>query len=236
MGPSDRHSDLHATKRALGALLTALLALGGLVACNQILGTDKYSDGEDVPGDASALDGTATDGNTDTDTGSRDSGSDVQVIVLPPGAQPATWAHWRMPDNVLGSVDAGPLQSYSKVDGSVVDTVTKLTWSSTLPSVDSFEAARDSCKSLGSTWRLPTRIELVSILDDSIPDSPATPKINAIFDAKNGAYWTASPVRPLTKPLVFWKVNFRATVNTSSVPLPFDNLGSGGYVRCVLGS
>ncbi len=234
------------SKRALGAVLAASLAVGGMVACNQILGTDKYSEG-DLVGDASSLDGNAGDGNTVDEGGSKDSGTDVQVIVLPPGAQPSTWAHWKMPDSLNLALDGGgTVPSYAKVTdagipgAAIVDLVTKLTWSPSQGNADTFELARDTCKKLGSTWRLPTRIELVSILDHSVKDkSPATPKMDPIFDGVNNTFWTSSPIQPLTNPIQFWKVNFRGTPmnpTPGQIPLPFDNGSSGGYVRCVLGT
>lgn len=230
------------------ALATTGLALGGLVACNQILGTDKFSDGDPLVPDSSTGEASTTDASQ-IDSGSTDASKDVQVIILPTGAQPSTWAHWRMPDSLNLFPDGGPANggatpSYAKVTdaglegGAVADLVTKLTWSATLPSVDTFEEARDACKNkLGSGWRLPTRIELVSILDHSVKDNKtATPRIDPIFDSKNGFYWTSSPVQPLTKPLVFWKVNFTATTDMNGIAPPFSNTSAGGYVRCVLGT
>ncbi len=238
MEPFDRRNSRNSrnsrkTSRAVSAMLGASLALGGLVACNQLLGTDKYSDGEDVPGDASALDGTATDGDTDRDTGpSKDAGIDVQII-LPPGSQPATWAHWKMPDRLLP--EGGTQPSYTAASATtVLDNVTLLIWqrdargfTAGTPKFADAKAACDSLADGGEKWRVPTRIELVSLLSHDYDDAGAlkNPAIDPIFTGTGNLYWTSSPVLPATEPLKFWLVKFDTGGLAKGTTAP--------YVRCV---
>ena len=69
----------------------------------------------------------------------------------------------------------------------------KLEWSDTLCNgkpVD-YEAAEKACAALGEGWRLPTRMELESILDLTRHD-PAI-DIKRFPDTKSTWYWTSTP-------------------------------------------
>ena len=75
----------------------------------------------------------------------------------------------------------------------VADPVTKLEWSKTLcdgEAVD-YAAAEKACASLGEGWRLPTRMELESILDLTCHD-PAIDE-QRFPDTESAAYWTSTP-------------------------------------------
>ena len=68
-----------------------------------------------------------------------------------------------------------------------------LEWSPTLCNGErvTYAAAEKACASLGEGWRLPTRMELESILDltrhEPAIDTTRFP------DTKSGAYWTSTP-------------------------------------------
>jgi hypothetical protein len=86
-------------------------------------------------------------------------------------------------------------------------TAPKLEWSGTLcdgKSVD-YAAAEKACAALGEGWRLPTRMELESILDltrhDPAIDSARFP------DTKSTWYWTSTPCA--WAPSCAWFVHFR---------------------------
>ena len=67
-----------------------------------------------------------------------------------------------------------------------------LEWSETLPGGRMPWAKADAaCKALGEGWRLPTRRELVSLVDDT----RHAPAIDAeVFpDTQSAAYWTSTP-------------------------------------------
>ncbi|HET7163057.1 MAG TPA: DUF1566 domain-containing protein [Rhodanobacteraceae bacterium] len=75
----------------------------------------------------------------------------------------------------------------------VADPVAKLEWSKTLcdgKSVD-YETAEKACTALGDGWRVPTRMELESILDltrhDPAIDTTRFPDTNSAW------YWTSTP-------------------------------------------
>jgi len=227
VGASDRRT------RGLLALSAIGLAIAGLVACNQILGTDKFSDGEETPGDAASPDGTVADGavvdgSTQVDA-SFDSSFDA-TIQLPQGSLPETWAHWKMPDNVT---DAAPAPSYANTaDGGVLDNVTHLIWQpQTSPLAAGKQHFTDAQKVCVKPWRLPTRIELVSLLEhvdfEGDPDSGTVADPN-FFNVPQENVWTGSPVLPAETTQRFWLVNFKDGTLARDV--------TARQVICVLGA
>jgi hypothetical protein len=106
--------------------------------------------------------------------------------IGPPGCADTGWARWRMPN---GSVDvaagAPNPESYTdNGDGTVTDNVTGLMWQQGVLSQDVAQtAANAACGALrigGYTdWRLPSLVELVSLLDDTA--NTGTAAINPIF-------------------------------------------------------
>jgi len=137
------------------------------------------------------------------------------------------WAAWPMPDPTTR--DGGVSQSYDASSGDVViDGVTRLTWERKVdPGSHSWDEAQAYCACLAlggyQDWRLPTRIELVSIVDFTKTD----PALDGVaFPATSGDYfWTSSLLAE--NPSTAWYVYF------------FDgNTHSGGMdsayrVRCV---
>ena len=77
-------------------------------------------------------------------------------------------------------------------DGTVTDEVTGFTWEGTVdPTAYMQEDAVSHCAAKGDGWRLPTRLELVSLVDFSI--AAPGPTINPIFkDTPGTTFWTAS--------------------------------------------
>lgn len=145
------------------------------------------------------------------------------------GGVDRSWAEWPMP-NCPGDITAGapnPESYTDNGDGTVTDNVTGLMWQQTVSTTTySWADALAFCPSLSlagyDDWRLPTRIELVSIVDDSLTDAtmdsanfPGTPA---------GYFWTSSRLAgSLTDA---WVVVFNGgtyTVLTSD----------SSYVRCV---
>ena len=190
-------------RRLVVAGAIALLAPAA-VACNSIIGLTDFEK-------------TQCAGARCTDDGGPlpdqfvEAGADVvtDAPVEAKGADPVSWAHWRMPN--YG--DAGPLPSPSLTasSGIVTDNVTKLVWRSTIVAGD-FKAteAEGQCETLANgPWRAPKRIELVTLLDYSHP----TPFVDrtAFTDLVNYQVWTTSEVRPFvagnpSQP--YWVVNF----------------------------
>jgi hypothetical protein len=180
----------------------AVASVVALAACEQILGVDRYKKcGIDTVCDASDLEtGNASDAG--------DAGSDV--LELPDGVSEASsWPHWIVPNTATevqqGASDAS-LANYGVTDGGAVDNVTKLIWSTSIGSADSVEGAAAYCTGIG--FRLPTRIEIATLLDST---RQAPPYITPTFDAaitaaklQTGFLWTSSYVRPVGTPLNFW--------------------------------
>jgi hypothetical protein len=84
-----------------------------------------------------------------------------------------------------------------QADGTVLDRELGLRWSRTLTDTDgdaerlNFAAAEKACAALGDGWRLPTRRELASLIDDTRHE-PAI-DVEAFPDTKPNYYWTSTP-------------------------------------------
>jgi hypothetical protein len=167
-----------------------------------------------------------------------DSGPDVIIIPIPDGAASVTWARWHMPEAVQpdGLKPSYPPDAQALGNGTIKDNVTGLVWREVAEdgTYSTFEAARDACgkqSAAGGGWRLPTRIELVSILDHT-KQEPALPRSadgGSLFQGgpTSGKYWTSSVVKPLTNPIQFWGVDIKQGTVEPSV--------GTGAVRCVKG-
>ncbi|HXJ21341.1 MAG TPA: DUF1566 domain-containing protein [Polyangia bacterium] len=108
------------------------------------------------------------------------------------------WAGWPMP-NDTADVAAGapnPMAYSVSVDGTVTDDVTGLVWQQTPPSSQyTWSNAKTYCPGLSLAnrrWRLPTPIELASLIDDTVV-SPG-PTINATAfpgTPANSSFWSS---------------------------------------------
>lgn len=136
------------------------------------------------------------------------------------------WAAWPMPN----PVDAGlPNPASYKADTETVkDDVTGLIWQRMNPNQTfSWAAAKSYCADLtlggSSDWRLPTAIELVSIVDFS----KSNPSIDTVAfpTTKMGYYWTTSPVPG--NPDRAFIVDFRFG------PVSYFGVTTNQEVRCV---
>lgn len=206
----------------LVAILAALfgMLLGGASGCNAILGIDSHA----LAPDGGALDalGVGSSDGFGTPTRTPDSGaaSDALSVETTPG----TTCAFKMPNPA--STGLPNPASYARVTDGVLDNVTKLVWESRLREASSFdqgEAVR-VCAKIGPGWRLPTRLELSSLVDVTIPEPG--PTINPIFeDRPTSKFWTSSR-SPVSKD-IGWYVNFEAGITrqaTTSFPY---------RVRCV---
>ena len=110
-------------------------------------------------------------------------------------------------------------------DGTVTDKVTGLMWER-FASASTYKQADAAayCAGKGSGWRLPTRLELVSLVDFTVP-SPG-PTINQAFSGTPGTvFWTSSPV--VGNPSSMWGVFFDIGYTD------FDDVSDLGRARCV---
>jgi hypothetical protein len=159
------------------------------------------------------------------------------------------FAEWHMPDAVAGSKYA-PSFDVTTTAGAVIDRVTGLNWQQTLPSTYegcsgryassggqvgdacTWAEAKSYCASLslaGQGWRLPTKIELESIIDETKYD----PAIDRAFfpNAPSERFWTASPVAGSSGSA--WLVDFSSGYSFSSGYKYNVAVGRPNRVRCV---
>jgi hypothetical protein len=141
------------------------------------------------------------------------------------------WAQWPIPNDPGDGVSgAGRLQAYTdNHDGTVSDDVTGLVWQQTAPTSNNFtqSASMNYCKTLTlggyHDWRLPSMIELISLIDFG----RASPCIDTDYfpGAPANAFWSSTPAANST--LLAWGVTFLyGEVGTNTVGFPAS-------VRCV---
>ena len=176
----------------------------------------------------------ATDSKAEADASEAsavDAGGDVvEVDVGVEELEPTDlWAQWPMPNPEAGiAPEASTLlpntMGYDAgADGgraTAYDLVTKLTWKRVAVSAASYDAGANICAGLGTGWHVPTRIQLVSLIDfTQVPTiDPAT-----FPGTPSQGFWTSSPSPDGGS---YWVVNF-GTGLTSTAP------GSAAWVLCV---
>jgi hypothetical protein len=146
-----------------------------------------------------------------------------------------SWAEWPIPNASVDSPPAPNLESYANNnDGTVTDNVTGLMWqqaasSSTLMwgSASTPGTAQNHCATLSTAghddWRLPSLIELVSLVDWTV----TSPSINATYIPGTPAndFWSSTPVAASLAQA--WVVLF------ADGSLSFSREFYSAYVRCV---
>jgi Protein of unknown function (DUF1566) len=218
---------------AAAASAGALLAL----ACNQVAGLDGFREVDCFQApcvDASTAD-VVVEARADAPDGFvPDAGPIVDAGVF----EHQTWAHWKMPNPDAGGVvpgpnpmklDAGPDPS-SPTDTILSDLVTGLQWRAKVEPAAQIGEALNRCAKPGN-WRVPTRIELVTLIDFTRKD-PALHEVffRANVDKYGGSsgnlrqFWSASSVAGAKG--TYWSVNFE----TGKV-----DPANGNVVRCVRG-
>jgi hypothetical protein len=214
MERSDRRSRTRRATVFLAAtiLVSAFISVAALtVACQAIVGLDRFTKIECTKNCDAGPD------VIDTVEAGPDSG---------PGLEPSEasvafrWAHWPMPNPDGGEVDANVAfygqNTFNVVDGSVdgssvvdlvIDGVTGLTWEKRYSGELGYAEANAYCAALasatGKAFRLPTRIELVSILDYTQNGPSIDPAFGATAEAP---FWTQSVALGQTPGV--WIVNF----------------------------
>jgi hypothetical protein len=155
----------------------------------------------------------------------------------PPVGLEYSYACWPMP-NPASTGLPNPSSYTDMGDGTVLDNVTHLVWQKTVTSQQAYTwaAAQTYCSGLtlgGRAWHLPTRIELLSLVD--FTKSPAIDS-TAFPNTPGGKYhWTATPwvvSQIASKPQYSWMVNFSDGGLTSNAA---DRTLSE-YVRCASSS
>ncbi len=139
------------------------------------------------------------------------------AIELGPVNPTLRWAQWPMPHRD-GAGDA----TIVEIEAGYHDDVTKLMWSTSHPLKETLGQAEARCKTVG---RLPTRIELASLLEPGL----VPPYDTTVGDMESGPYWTSSEVfDPNATQQLFWVVDFQTGRLEKQDPfLP------GAHVRCI---
>ncbi len=188
------------------------------------------SGGSDASGGA---DGRATDGAGDANVSdSADARTDADGAPVsedaPTGCVSAPWVGaWPMP-NAPSTGAPHPFDYDTSTAGLVVDKVTGLIWQQTVDAdtvTQTDAAAYCSALTLAgvSDWRLPTRIELISLIDDTRVGPAIDP--TAFPDTPGTFFWTSTVVA--NDPGSVWGVAFDNGYTNSS------DLGEHYRVRCV---
>jgi hypothetical protein len=97
-----------------------------------------------------------------------------------------------------------------------------LEWQADVPEQRmTWQEATDYAASLGDGWRLPTRAELLTLVDDT----RRNPACSVFPDCPSAWFWTSTPWAGSSS--YAWSVDFNAGSASSSV------VGSSNRVRCV---
>lgn len=209
---------MNVRRRLFGGCVAGLVA--SAFACGDLRTTDipgaaGNSDADapmDVPG--ASDDGGAGDARTPRDGAAGpdgsvegDAGGDPCGATAPPDAQAPDreWARWRLPPV------SPPTTSYRIDAQAVCDRTTGLLWERVVGPLQTWDDAKLHCETLNlaghTDWRLPTRIELLSIVDYEAtgPAINATAFPDTLVGVPNDAgppvatYWTATPYPTLAK-------------------------------------
>ncbi len=211
----------------LGPTLLTITALLGVVACGSL----KEAEADVAPGTKPPSDGTMPSegsGSSDDAAASKDGGEARGDGGLTPGGDPR-FAGWPLP------ADEPPASSFtirSTADGAIVtDLATGLAWQDAIPEIlRTFADAQSYCASLvyggEDDWRLPTRIEAISIMDirPTFGESRVAASAFSSYGLPSTIFWTASQT---TSPQSAYAVN-AAGVSAQAVT-------SQGLARCVRG-
>jgi len=180
---------------------------------------------------------TSSAGGTTTSSASASSSSGGAAGCAPAVGIAYSYACWPMP-NPASSGLPNPSSYTDLGDGTVKDNVTGLVWQKAVTSTQAFDwpTAQTYCTSLtlaGRAWRLPTRIELLSLVDFT-RTGPAI-DTTAFPGVPGGKYhWTASPwvvSQIATKPQYSWIVNFSEGLTSNA-----GDRTQAEYARCVSSS
>jgi hypothetical protein len=201
-----------ATLAATLAACDALLGLGDYsrVGCAFNCDSDSGEGGSaaETGGPDSTVDaGDAGDGSdaTDVDAGEA-SMADGTQDAPPPGDGGGDgptllqgWAQWPMPnpDAAIGPESSTLLPNVMSYEGgisdagmgNVYDNVTRLTWSASKPAT-TITAALTACAAMTGNWHVPTRIQLVSLIDFTQPS--VTIDLTTFPDTQPARYWSWS--------------------------------------------
>ncbi len=214
-------------RRRLAAVAGSAVLGASLLACNAIIG---LSDFEKIECTNFLC---PDDGGTDGPVVVPDAGDGGDAGPVTPGADPVAWARWRMPSWADAGVDPTPVFT---VNGNEVTETgsTNLVWTKGDLGSATYDEAVKKCAALPGGFRLPKRIELVTLLDFGRASGPPAPPV---FDTKELEYWTSSQLRTVAGlEDKYWVVDFREPSSVQKlVTTKAANSSAVAMVRCVKG-
>ena len=215
------------TRRLLWALACSA-AIPLVVACNGIIGLSDYTRGECSGG------GVCGDGGL-TDTLLGDGSPDVKIDAKTDasGTLPVSWAAWPMPNYDAGTpIDNSPMGYDPIANQGFEDRITGLVWRHPMPTSElvSYQKALEICS---GEWRLPSRIELVTLLDLGQSGAKIDPVFKVDAGTVQGAYWTFSEVRSVFREFGSDGERKHWVVDFGTGGLDKRDEGGQAAVRCV---
>lgn len=120
--------------------------------------------------------------------------------------------------------------SYRASGVEVTDLITNLTWNTTTAEVNNFVEAEDHCKVLPGDYRLPTRLELVSLLDFT-PESAVRIDKQTFKTVQADIYFTKTQY--WDDPAQFWGVDFCNNCASTTHIVRSMHISNHGGAICV---
>jgi Protein of unknown function (DUF1566) len=208
----------------LGLSLAVLTAGVVSTSCNAVLGIEE------------PIEGTGSGGAHVTVVAGGSAGGSGATTTMPApkdGGQPANgaleWAQWPMPNPASAGLPNAQSYDTTSFGGVVLDLITGLQWQQAVDeNSHTWDGASTYCSDLtlgGGGWRLPTRIELISLLDYTSPnpviDMDAFPETPADY------FWTSSAYAG--DAMSAWNVNFKFSDGMADK----SEMSKAHRVRCV---
>jgi len=191
-----------------GHIAPALKALVfiALTGCNAVLGIQE-------PIESSGSAGSAVEDMT-AGGGSGSGGAAVTSTPMSDARAPIKnnaafgWAEWPMPNPPTAGLPNSQSYDTMSLTGVVIDLITGLQWQQAVDeSTFTWQEAFPQCDGLtlaGGGWRLPSRIELLSVVDYTNPNPVID--INAFPETPSAYFWSSSTYAEDLKSA--WSVNF----------------------------
>lgn len=216
-------------RRKLFALLSAMLT-SSLLACNALLGISDYDRGECSGG------GVCADGGPGVFFDAKDTSTidaPIDIVKDAAGTRPVSWAHFPMPNYVQDGGPTKPLLQFTPTGGGYIEASSNLVWREPMAPADKGQKTWDEANAIcaaipdNGKWRLPSRIELVTLLDLGRTSGAKTDPI--FVSAESIEYWTLSEVRTVSG-----VTSDRWTVDFNKGGLGKKNInGDTAGVRCI---
>jgi hypothetical protein len=220
--PFTGHRFARARNRALRPLIAVALC-AALPACNAVLGIDPPKEAP-LDSEPEPPDGTSNGVEGNDDEPGEPSGPPIKGEP-----SPYAWAEWPMPNPAALSGAGNPQSFGTRAGDVVVDLVTKLEWQKSADEgLHTRKQAETYCENLkvaGGAFHLPSRIELLSLVD--FTQSSLYLDADAFPDAASGKYWTSS--RFAKDSAKGWLVNFEFGTSMTAVEGEHEE----HLVRCV---